>query len=367
MQEIEKTTSEIGSVISDIIRVVIDTIGSVLEQINQELTNYIKVSGFVVSYSITELLDKIFTFYADEWPIVEESIDSINNWLNTLALQEVTKINTLLSDFNTLTDTLLKNFEEQVEQIDDTVNPAYEQRMFAIYGSIADFSKAINAPPSYLEEAIQNARSFAMAISCLEGVSYYQFLADWDNGVSNLLRLIANSVALYRANPQQIKVDIEQSLIKPIFEIEIAKRRQQQELITSLSNRIDILTSYSTDCSLQIYENKQAIENLYELKVAPKLQEIEYFFETWKQDVYTTDKNTISQAFFEMFLNFTNVASDIIKVLGLLDYGGDLLLRIDKFSDALRIEQEEKIADVTTRRFRELIPNWLLTVKERTG
>jgi hypothetical protein len=236
-----------------------------------------------------------------------------------------------------------------------------------IYGSIADFSKAINAPPSYLEENIQAARSFAMAISCLEGLSYYQFLADWNDGVNRLLIRIANSVSLYRENPQQIKVDIENNLIRPIFEIEIAKRRKQQELLTSLSNRIDILTSYSADCSLQIYENKQAIESLYELKLAPKLQQIEYFFETWKQDVYTTDKNTISQTFFEMFLDFTNVASDIAKVLGLLDYGGDLLLRIDKLSEAIRIEQEEKVADVSTRRFKELIPNWLSIVKEKTG
>jgi hypothetical protein len=130
MQEVEKTTSEIGSVISDIIRAVIDTIGCVIEQINQELTNYIKVSGFVVSYSITELVDKIFTFYADEWPIVEACIDSINNWLNTLALQEATKINTLLSNFTILTDTLLKNFEEQIAQLDDSVSPAYEHLWF---------------------------------------------------------------------------------------------------------------------------------------------------------------------------------------------------------------------------------------------
>jgi hypothetical protein len=367
MQEVEQTTSEVGSAISDIIRAVIDTIGLVIEQINQELTSYIKVTGFVVSYSITELLDKIFTFYSYEWPIVEASIDSINNWLNTLALQEAAKINTLLSNFSILTDTILKNFEKQIAQIDDAVNPAYQERMFTIYGQIADFSKAINAPPSYLEEAIQNARSFAISISCLEGLSYYQFLADWDNGVSNLLNRIANSVSLYRANPQQIKVDIENNLIRPIFEIEIAKRRKQQQLLASLNNRIGSLEVTANALASQINEAIDSVSSLYDLVIAPKLEQIQDRFNAWENDIYTPDITTTRHSFTNMFLDIAKAFAEIGSILGILDYGGDLLLRIDKLSSVIKTEQEDKIADVSTRRFRELIPNWLVTVKERTG
>ncbi|GAJ08134.1 unnamed protein product, partial [marine sediment metagenome] len=55
------------------------------------------------------------------------------------------------------------------------------------------------------------------------------------------------------------------------------------------------------------------------------------------------------------------------RILGLLDYGGDLLLRIDKLSIDSRFEQEAKVGDVSTRSFLRLLPAWLDVVKKGIG
>lgn len=367
MPEPQDTSSEVAAVISDIIRATADTISSVVAQLNQELTTYITTAGFVVSYSITQLINNTIGFYSYEWPIINAAIQDINDWLINLGNQEATKITNLLSNFDRITNILLSNFEQQLSAIDNTVTPYFNKRDFAIYGQIADFSKAINAPPSYLEENIQNARFFVMTIACLEGLSYYQFLADWNTGVANLLNRIANSVSLYQANPQRIKFDIEESLIKPIFDIEIIKRRQEASFLASLDNRFIMLNNSVSQLNLQFYDLNQFAHNLYSLTIEPALLEIESSFEAWKKDVYAGDRKSIASAYATVAIGIETVFAKIAAVLSLLDYGGDLLLRIDSLAEYLRTEQEEKIGDVSTRAFKRLVPDWLRTVKERIG
>lgn len=364
MQELIKTTSELSAAIDDTLTVLRDSVEIVVTEIATELASFVKLIGLVVSRNIINLIDDIFALYSYEWTIANRSIQELNNYINTLIYIETIRINRIINNFTILTAILIREFADQIALIDLAVSPQYNERMFAIYGRIAEFSVAINAPPSYLEEAIQNARFFAMAIACSAGLSYYQFQSDWNDGVERLLIHIRNSISLYQQNPQRIKIDIERTLIKPIFEMEVYNRRQERQQLINLSNRITNLQGLMSIHKIQMDENKQVIMNLYELEIAPILKEIIESFDIWKKDVYGTKMKVIDRSFVSLFLQIVEAIYETRKILGLLDYGGDLLLRVNKLSGYLRIEQEDKIADVTTRSFRRLVPDWLSEVRK---
>lgn len=367
MQELLKTTSELSDVISGILTGLRDSLEIVVAEIATELTSFIIPLSLDISYTIIELIDDIFDLYPEEWVMAARRMQELNSRIDSLIYDKTLRINTIINNFTILTDTLINNCVEQLELIDNTIDPQYNERMFVIYGRIGELSIAINAPPSYLEEAIQNARFFAMSIACSVGLSYYQFQLDWNYGVERLLIRIGNSVSLYQRNPQWIKVDIETELIKPIFELEIANRRREKERINYLENTITDLQDLVPTLSSQIDENKQAIIDLYDLKIEPILKEIISNFDNWKEDIYDTRTEFVNKSFVSLFLQIVEAIHETKRILGLLNYGGDLLLRVDKLADYLRIEQEDKIADITTRSFRRLVPEWTAAVKEGIG
>lgn len=365
MPELSETPLEVSAVFTDIFIALRDTIAAVVTEISIELATFTKIISVIGLHTTVNLLDDIFNLYSYEWIIANRSIQELNNRIDRLIYEQALRINNVVNSFDAITSVLFQHFEEQLSQIDNVVSPVYNERMFAIYGRISEFSIAINAPPSYLEEAIQNARFFAMSIACSAGLSYYRFQSDWDDGVAKLLIRITNSISLYRENPQWIKLDIEDSLIKPIFDIEVNNRRQERERLTILNNDVSNLQNLVTTHKLQIDENSIAIIDLYELKIKPALQEITDNFDNWKRDVYAPRDKLVDNSFVSLFLQIIDVAYEAKRILGLLDYGGDLLLRIDRLSDSKRIEQEEKMLDVTMRPYRRLVPEWLAEVSKR--
>jgi len=218
MQDLLTDNTELYKVITNTLTAFSDSIKVIVRSISDETSATIKLASQVVSLNIVDLIDKIFDFYSDEWPIVNQNIIALNDYINTILYNQTVRIDKTLNNFTELTNTLVQRYSEQLDLIDKEISDKYNERMFVIYGRIAEVSVAINTPPFYIEGLIQNAKSFAMAVSCSVGLSYYQFQSNWDDGINRLLIRIGNSISLYQQNPQWIKVDIENSLIKPLFE-----------------------------------------------------------------------------------------------------------------------------------------------------
>lgn len=367
MPEPFDTTLEVSAAITDILTALIDTMGVVVAEISVELAEFTRIVSFVISHSVVDLIDDIFDLYSYEWIIVNRNLQRLNNQIDQLIYEQVLSINNRLNVFNVLTNILLSNFEKQLTLIDNSIDPFYNERMFAIYGRIADFSVAINAPPSYLEEKIQNARFFAMAIACNSGLSYYKFLSDWDDGLENLLGRISSNISLYEKNPQWIKLDIEDSLVKPIFSIEINRVRDEKIRLNSISDNVTNLQDLVSTHKLQIDTNSIAIIDLFELKVKPALKVITDNFDNWQKGIYNDRNKLVDDSFVSLFLQIVGVLAEAKRILGLLNYGGDLLLRIDSLTENIRIEQEDKISVVSARAFNRLVPEWQKEVEKHIG
>jgi len=366
MDELSQIIADTGDATSSLIAGVVDGLNILIPYISQELTTTLEMASSSVSTGIIDLINTIFGFYTDEWPTVETYINSIDNEVNSFGVQAVNNINTVLSKFESITTTLISNFEMEIAQIDNKISAVYDTRMFTIYGELARVSVAINTPPDYLEGIIQDARSFAMGIACLDGLPYYTFLANWDSGVSNLLALIINSISLYKDNPQRIKNDVENSLIKPIFDMQVDKQRTQQALINNLSLMIDNLTTQLANIADKSDKDIQTINDLLNNTIQPKLSELQANFEYWLKNTYAFNQQAQNNEILRLWDGINQIVANINQIVAGLNYGGDLLLRIDSLPDDIRFVQEQEITDVSTRRFIADITDWQQAANEQT-
>jgi hypothetical protein len=367
MDDLSQIILDTGEATFTLISSVVDGLNIIIPYISQELSTTIGMASSTVSFGIVDLINTIFGFYSDEWPTIEAYLHNIDNSVNAFSVSAVNNINTVLSQFESLITSLLNNFETRLAQIDTSVTARYDERMFTIYGDVANLSKAINTPPDYLEGIIQDARSFAMAIACSTGLSYYTFLANWDSGVQNLLILIANSVNLYRQNPQRIKNDVESSLIKPIFDMNVIRARNISDSIRAFNRDIGNIESSLADLITNLAENNRDIDNIYNVEIPAAIKQIQDNFSAWEKDTYKFNKQAQDDDILRLWESINKLVSGINDVIAGLSYGGDLLLRIDSLYDNERLDQEEKISEVATRRFKALIPDWQSVVEERVG
>ncbi|KKN36639.1 hypothetical protein LCGC14_0771620 [marine sediment metagenome] len=367
MPDVEVVTYDVSNSVSDALSALIDAEALVIEQLNTELTFFIKTIALTVTGTIVDMLDQIFDLYPSEWLIVTDAMVELSNWMNSFAYGQARNIADIIQSFTTVANTLMAQVAGKLDAIDALIGPKYEMRMFAIYDRIAVFSKAINAPPFYLEGVIQNARTFVMTVTCLSGPDYYQFLSTWDSGVEQLLSRISRYTTLYRENPQWIKTDVEAMLIKPAYNAMRQLKQDESTTISDFNNRIGELIKSTGDLQLLIGENKYLIDHIFADKINPRLLEITESIKDWQANIYRNEMGVMQAAVKSTHLLVTKAGFKIADIFGLLDYGGDLLLRINSLNDFIRQDQEDKIADVANRSFARIVPDWLSIVKETAG
>ena len=235
--------------------------------------------------------------------------------------------------------------------------------MFLIYDRLAAFATAINAPPGYLESAIQTAKVFALDVSSSLGLNYDLFMLDWDIGLNRLLQKIGNSIEFYKANPQQIKVDLEDQVIRPLYEmkIEAVRKREDQQtetvnLLAKIVPEIETIRQNAEVTGLEFAE-------LIELVVLPAIETIRTERQTWLNDIY---KARVENVDFNLRATFQNILENrfsLVDIIKQLLYPGDILAKVDLLGTSVRIDQENKIADVSSRSFIRDSEQWALIIK----
>ena len=113
-------------------------------------------------------------------------------------------------------------------------------------------------------------------------------------------------------------------------------------------------------------ENKSGISNMFATKIQPRLSAITEAIKDWQANIYRNEMGVMRAAVTSTHLLATLSGVKISNIFGLLDYGGDLLLRVNRLNDPMRHDQEDKISEVADRSFKRLVPEWLLTVAEQT-
>ena len=351
MEQVESTLSQVSGVLESILKSHVTNIEFVVDEIYRELADFALPVSSAVLYIVVDLIDNIFDLYPDEWIIAQQSIARLNNWINKLIYDKVNDINQVLERFSDISAKILESTTKQLTAIDDLVTEQYIKRMFAVYGSIAELSLAINSPPAYLEGIIQDARVFFMSVSSSSGLSYYDVLFEWDAGLQRLLNLIRISAERYKKNPQQIKVDIESVLIKPFFEIYANRHREETDRINLHTTLILEMGKAVLDNYIMIEENLFAINNLFDSEVEPELNKFRTDLRWWYENVYWPSRNKMESIITDFNVTQRKHTNSIMEVIGRLDLGGDIIGSINFLPDGQRAEQLSKLIDTVISPF----------------
>lgn len=347
MEQTVSRATQISNVISDVLTAYIQTVNFVVKDISIELAEFAVPVTSAVLFTVVDLIDDIFDLYPDEWALVERSIQRLNIWINNLIYNKVQGINQTLSRMSDITDLIIKALTDELIAIDESVTIRYNNRMFAIYGSITELSIAIDAPPSYLESIIQNARTFVLSVSCSAGLSYYDTLSGWDVELYRLLTVIKNSIPMYRTNPQRIKVDVENVLLRPLFEIYTNQQRDEVARIVTLEKTaIELLESVLENIIL-ISGNTQAVKDLFVREVEPELAKIRDRLDWWFRDVYWPNQNNSRAALDSFHSKQIEVINSIKDVFTRLNLGGDIIDGINFLPDEQRADQLGKLVETS--------------------
>ncbi len=358
MDELELLINEITDLTGTVIGAVVLTLESIISEVAEELSVFVWNVAWGIEWMVYELADMLYEAGLVEWWDVDNLVRVLSNYLYNIAQDVAIRINGFVVSLNNMLNSLLVAVNNQLDNIDEQVTEDYRQRMFLIYGRISELSIAINAPPSYLEEAIQNAKIFALSVSSSLGLSWWDFQISWDIGLTNLLNHINNSVPAYRANPQQIKTDLEIAIIRPAYDLKIEAQRRQTEDLTSIIQTADTLALDVADNYLLILEAEETIETLMELTIEPALNQITEDVENWRRHTYQPAIDLIRGLLAFLATDISAHRGLIADLANRFNYAGDILKRIDILPDTERISQESKIAEVTSRVFNRNAMAW---------
>ncbi|GAJ07066.1 unnamed protein product, partial [marine sediment metagenome] len=128
MQVLVKTTNEISAAIAEILTAIKESTTIVVAEISNELANFSKVVSSAVSYSIVELLDEIFNLWSEDWVAAEYIITRLNNWMDVLIYDKISRINKIIINFDTFTNILIQRFTEQLAFIEESISEQYNQK-----------------------------------------------------------------------------------------------------------------------------------------------------------------------------------------------------------------------------------------------
>ena len=358
MEEVSKVIADVLSVVDKAIDGIVKVLDITIHSLGELMIALVDLFAMAIGSFAYELLDILDYYGFESWYSLETILDDLDSSLIDIASSIGTYIRTLLTSFDALVEALRSDVKVELASIGEVISTQYQARMFMIYGQIATLSVAINAPPSYLEEAIQNAKTFVLGLSGFVGLSYEQFELDWFAGLNNLLRKIRNSISLYRQNPRQIRVDLETELISPAYEIYMNAAVSREARDAELTNHIEQVREDITNCYYKIAENERARAQLWELTIRPRLEALQEEFDLWIKQVYNVRVKQVTGNIVALSLAISGVSTRLKAVNDKLLYPGDLLQTIDMLPEAERALQENKVAEVTSRQFRRNAVLW---------
>lgn len=368
MNELVAAIDDITALVNTAIETLILGLTQVVSTIGNEIGAFIVFLTYGFDAMLCELVNILVDYSEDSWYSPAATVESFSLYMYNIAIHLVGRINDSITQFTQFTTAIMLAIQQDLADIDNNVTAQYQQRVFAIYGRIGALSIAIDTSPSYLEDAIQNAKFFVLGVSGYVGLSYDKFQLDWDTGLTNLLNRIAGSISLYKANPQQIKLDLEVMLVRPAFDIMSASRLRRDNQVNALDDQFGQLNTEIQECRQSIIDNQHYVDDLWELIIEPELKRLAESFDSWVTNIYNERVDWVDNSLGFLARMAGEHRAKLDDIYRRLSFAGDILESIDLLPESQRSEQEHKIAEVSTRVFRDNADLWsaFVTSKRET-
>lgn len=247
----------------------------------------------------------------------------------------------------------------EINTIAMLVSEDYRNMMSGVYAQMGAVSVALGFYPQFLALAIRNSRNVVLSTSNLLGRKYDLAEVRWLVTFNDYLTEFNKKAKTYERNPGALFYDLEQLIERPAMD---ASGSAMQTVFISISDTLkaveatvqDTMT-VRDDLDRLIYDLPEKIQSQIKPYTDPIIKQFDDFIRQ-TYDPAITQFQSLLDKFSD--LQGKNI-SDLEGVVGRLAKPGDYLLEIDSLLGADRLDQEGKIADISSRTYREDITKYI--------
>jgi len=257
-------------------------------------------------------------------------------------------------------DTLMK-----VHDIAYLVSSSYRKQMMKVWLKISEFAAAAELPAGYIENAINTARAIVLEVSGAMGKSYDLAEITWLSSLKDLMEKINETAEKYRRNPQQIWLDLNELIVKPAIDT-------RSEFERGLLVTIDKVISTGKDLAEWVEINSDKIENVLDVlpdkikeKVEPYITDVLADIDRFRNNIFEPTVGRIEKIIDVVYSRQGKNIQRLQDLGHLIALPGDLLSGVDRLADWKRVEQENKIGEVSNRAARRQDTDWADVVEDK--
>lgn len=277
------------------------------------------------------------------------AINTANGWLAQTWATVSAYGSALKAGFSAFLEAIHFKTIMSVHTIGMLVSEDYRNIMRDVYAQISEVSEALGFWPQYLNLLFRNTRTLILDAASTFGQSYDIAEITWVKRFSDYLGKFADKAGTYKDDPAMLLFDLEQWVEKPALE---AKSKFMREFLSTVDSAITLIDGTVT----KVVRVKDDIDRLVRDLPAVIRWEVEPVTKRLTEQLsqfiyrdYGPTMETIRKVHNRLMVTTGETKKDLDSIVKRLARPGDYISEIDLMSPADRYDQENKIAEISTR------------------
>lgn len=330
-----------------------------LKRVLVELQKTLAYTAYVTGQIVSEVTWNLSSTYAATVGLVTSTVSTATSLSSVSGLYAVGNLEATFAGFENLTSVLNLRVLLYGQWIDGLVSASYRNVSNSIYRRVATFSEVIGMGAGFLPNALQVARAASFRTSIAIGKNYSLAEATWLYDLRSLLSLMQRYPTAYADNPIRIYNDINDLIIIPgsnaVATVQLSIFTRIEGVLNAFSEVFEAIADVQD--SLEDY--KAIVPELIRQRIKPLVDEVRTEFTNWQNTIYKPDLRNVKERSELLKVRLESTIAELHYYADVLKRPGDLLLTVDNLSTISRLDQENKVADVATRRDKRVTTAWM--------
>ena len=297
----------------------------------------------ILTYGISETLGisgKVSTAVAEAKAVYVQGTlwDKILGWVKVIT-----------AGFKAFLDAIHYRTLVALHKVAYLVSSDYREIMQDVYGQLSKASSALGLGPHYLQLFYQSARVLILDVSTSLGRGYDVAQLEWLSTFNGYLKVFNSRASRYKSDPSLLFYDLEQLVERPALDAKgagtAAVFNTLDSLLTSTEDTIKNIHKINTDVEQLVSNLPESIKE----HVKPYTDKVTKKVDEFIENSYDPAMATLNGLIIAIKGVQETTKGALSGVISRIAKPANYLLEIDSMDDLDRLDQENKLAGVTSR------------------
>lgn len=330
----------ISDLIGDILRIVYDTIRSIIDFIGEHLIEIVIVAVIAIAIiTMPQVIGLMAHITAADSIVFATYIDVL-----TFAIHVQVSFAAFLTAIHF--STLLA-----IHNIAYILSAEYRIMMNKIFHQLRTLSANLGLGVDTIMLLLENTRSVAASASAIMGRNYDLFQISWLKQFHGIFKKMSGRLGQYRGNPGSLITDLDDWITKPVLDVAAHTQLFLFKTISQLTKGIEETVGLVSDLFGDVEKLVKDLPDFIRVEIKPGFDKLNKQFEDFLYESYDPAVKTLTGVTNALDSHRKKAEKDIDNISERLKYPGNLFITIDDLTDEERLEQEALIAEVASRTY----------------